>query len=83
MRQIGAKPVTKIRKNTSTELYRESKYRRKALKKYREKGYRKWAEENNYGMRWSGTEGILSAVKRKFGENCISRSVEHLEAKGC
>ncbi|MEM3860050.1 MAG: hypothetical protein QW478_11725 [Candidatus Micrarchaeaceae archaeon] len=24
---------------------------------------------NNYGVRWPGTEGIFSAVKRKFGEN--------------
>ena len=41
-----------------------------------------WVSENNYGMRWPGTEGIFSAVKRKFGENCVSRSVEGLEAEG-
>ena len=45
-------------------------------------GYRTWAEENHYGMRWPGTEGIFSAVKRKFGENCVSRSVDGLEAEG-
>ena len=33
-------------------------------------------------MRWPGTEGIFSAVKRKFGENCVSRYVEGLEAEG-
>jgi hypothetical protein len=59
-----------------------SKYRRKAIREYRENGYRTWAEENHYGMRWPGTEGIFSAVKRKFGENCVSRSVEGLEAEG-
>ena len=33
-------------------------------------------------MRWSGTEGIFSAVKRKFGENCVSRSAGGLETGG-
>ena len=33
-------------------------------------------------MRWPGTEGTFSAVKRKFGENCVSRSVKSLEAEG-
>ncbi len=31
-------------------------------------------------MRWPGTEGIFSAVKRKFNENCVSRSVKGMEA---
>lgn len=79
---IGAKPIIKIRKNASTDHYKGSKYRRKAIREYREKGYKTWAEENNYGMRWPGTEGIFSAVKRKFGENCVSRSTEGLEAEG-
>ena len=38
--------------------------------------------ENNYGMRWPGTERIFSAVKRKLGVNCVSRSVEGLEDEG-
>jgi len=79
---IGAKPVIKIRKNASADHYKGSKYRRKAIREYQEKGYKTWAEENHYGMRWPGTEGIFSAVKRKFGENCMSRSVEGLEAEG-
>jgi phosphoribosylaminoimidazole (AIR) synthetase len=35
-------------------------------------------------MRLPGTDGIFSAVKRKFGvgENCVSRSVDGLEAEG-
>ena len=33
-------------------------------------------------MRWPGTEGIFSATKRKFGENCVSRSKEGLKAEG-
>ena len=78
----GTDPIIKIRKNASTDRYRGSKYRRRAVREYREKGYRQWAEENKYGMRWPGTEGIFSAVKRKFGENCVSRSPEGLEAEG-
>ena len=41
-----------------------------------------WAKEKGYGMRWPGTEGIFSAVKRKYGENCVSKSVKSLEAEG-
>ena len=59
-----------------------SKHRRKEIREYREKGYRRWAEDNDYGMRWPGTEGVFSAVKRKFGENCVSRSTEGLAAEG-
>ncbi len=79
---ISAKPVIKIRKNASTERCRGSRYRRKEVREYKEKGYKQWAEEKHYGMRWPGTEGIFSAVKRKFGENCVSRSTEGLEAEG-
>lgn len=79
---IGTKPVIKIRKNASTERSRGSKYRRRAIKEYREKGYKTWADQNQYGMRWPGTEGIFSAVKRKFGENCVSRSIKGLEIEG-
>ena len=82
MHSIGARPVVKIRKNASPDRYKGSKYRRRAIREYREKGYRTWAEEKHYGMRWPGTEGIFSAGKRKFGENCVSRSAEGLEAEG-
>ena len=33
-------------------------------------------------MRWPGTEGIFSAVKRKYGENCVSGSIDGLESEG-
>ena len=79
---IGAMPVIKIRKNASTDHYKGSKYRRKAIRECKEKGYKTWAEENSYGMRWPGTEGIFSSVKRKFSENCVSRSARGLEAEG-
>ena len=75
MHQIGAKPVIKIRRNASTDHYRGSKYRRKAVKENQKKRYRQWSEENNYGMRWPGTEGIFSTIKGKFGENCVNQSL--------
>lgn len=37
---------------------------------------------NSYGKKWSGTDGIFSVVKRKFGENCMGRSAKGLEADG-
>ena len=82
MHSIGAKPVIKIGKNASTDHCKGSKCRRKAIREYKEKGYKPWAEENCYGTRWPGTEGIFSAVKRKFSENCVSRSGRSLESEG-
>ncbi len=79
---MGFRPVIKIRKNAAPDIYKGSKYRRRAIREYRKKGYREWADREQYGMRWPGTEGIFSAVKRKFGENCMSRSAKGLEAEG-
>jgi hypothetical protein len=41
------------------------------------KGYKAWAREREYGIRWLGTEGIFSAVKRKFGEQTRSLRIEN------
>ncbi|MEM3415582.1 MAG: hypothetical protein QW575_08435 [Thermoproteota archaeon] len=30
----------------------------------------------NYDIRWVGTESIFSAVKKKYGENTVSRPKE-------
>jgi len=79
---LGAKSVIKIRKNAAPENIRSSKWRRKEAREYKKQGYRPWADENGYGMRWPGTEGIFSAVKRKYGENLVSRSIEGLVAEG-
>jgi hypothetical protein len=53
---------------------RDTKTRRKAMQK-------KWREKVKLGLRWPGTEGIFSAVKRKFGENTVSRKKENLIAE--
>jgi len=51
--------------------------------KFQNLGYEKWSEETQYGMRWTGTEGIISAVKRKFGERVRAKKEENMlrEAK--
>ena len=82
LHEIGAKPAVKIRRNSTGDWYRGSKYRNRVVREYRMMGYKRWARENNYGMRWPGTEGIFSAVKRKFGENTVSRSIVGLLAEG-
>lgn len=56
----------------------DSYCRKRAIEKFKEKGYKKWAEEKKYGMRWPGTEGIFSAVKRKFGENTRAHKIENM-----
>ena len=81
LHSLGAKPVIKIRKN-ATDWYRGSKYRRREVREYKEMGYERWSSLNSYGMRWPCIEGIFSAVKRKFGENTLSRSEDDLLAEG-
>ncbi len=51
--------------------------------KFKELGYEEWAKEKEYGKRWLGTEGIISAVKRCFGERVRSKKKENMikEAK--
>lgn len=51
--------------------------------KFQELGYEDWAKEKEYGKRWLGTEGIISAVKRCFGERVRSKKEENMikEAK--
>ncbi|MEM0049905.1 MAG: hypothetical protein QXW39_05170 [Candidatus Bathyarchaeia archaeon] len=48
------------------EEYELSQYLVDQLRKL---GCERWFSLNNYGMSWPGTEGIFSAMKRKFGEN--------------
>ena len=46
--------------------------------KFQSLGYEAWAEKVSYGMRWTGTEGIISAVKRKFGERVRAKKEENM-----
>jgi hypothetical protein len=41
-------------------------------------GYKKWAKQNEYGRRWTGTEGILSAVKKIYSERVRAHKVSNM-----
>lgn len=75
-------PVIKIGKGANPEA--EGSWRRSVeVKKYKKLGYKKWAEQNEYGRRWTGTEGIFSAVKKIYSERVRAHKISNmcLEAK--
>ncbi len=82
LEEFGIESAVKIRKNASTEHCRGSKRRRSEIRKERKLGYEQWARETRYGMRWVATEGIFSAVKRKFGERSVSKNRDSMIAEG-
>lgn len=85
LHETGTEPVIKIARNSESCPKRRppgAKHRRRAIREYGALGYRDWAAQKGYGMRWPGTEGIFSAMKRKFGENVLSRSPTGLVAEG-
>ncbi len=69
--------VVKIRKNAIIDPG-GSVRRNIEVAKYQEIGYEKWAKERQYGQRWAGTEGIFSAVKRKYGERVRAKLEENM-----
>ena len=70
----GIEPAVKPRKNAILEEGDCLRNREILLMK---KGYKKWARKRRYGLRWNGTEGVFSAVKRKFGEHTRSTKIEN------
>jgi len=85
LRETGTEPAIKIRKTATVKIRSNPhgvKARRRAVREYQALGYTEWAAQKQYGLRWPGTEGIFSAVKRKFGENVVSRSPAGLVAEG-
>ena len=66
-----------IKIHKSSVVKDDGSMRDKEVALYKKKGYRKWAKEKEYGLRWNGTEGIFSAVKRKFGEQTRSTKIEN------
>lgn len=80
--QHRIKPVIKIGKDANPEA--DGSWRRSVeVRKYKKLGYKKWAKQNEYGRRWTGTEGIFSAVKKIYGERVRAHKVDNmcLEAK--
>lgn len=77
--QYAIQAAIKIRKNASIDPEGKGSWRREQeVLNYRKKGYRRWAKEKEYGRRWTGTEGIFSAVKGIFGEETRSKKIGNL-----
>ena len=71
-------PSIKIRKNAKLSDDGKGSWKRnQEILKYRKEGYKNWAKKKQYGRRWTGTEGLFSAIKRIFGENTRSRRKEN------
>src|SRR3989344_9300084 len=80
--QHRIKPVIKIGKDANPDA--DGSWKRSIeVRKYKKLGYKKWAKKNEYGRRWTGTEGIFSAVKKIYGERVKAHKVSNmcLEAK--
>ena len=75
--------AVKIRQNAIIDPG-DSVRRNIEVAKFQELGYKEWAKQRKYGQRWVGTEGIFSAVKRKFGERVRAKEEIYMikEAKG-
>lgn len=75
LEMYGIESAIKIRKGSVDKG--EGSLRDEEVRMYIKKGYKKWARKRQYGLRWNGTEGIFSAVKRKFGEQTRSHKIEN------
>jgi len=77
--QHNIEPIIKIRENAVADPGSGGSWKRgKEVEKYHKEGYKKWAKKRHYGQRWTGTEGIFSAVKRIFSERVRSRKKENM-----
>lgn len=81
--QHNIEPVIKIRENAVVDPGGGSWRRAQEVEWYCKWGYKKWAEIKHYGRRWTGTEGIISAVKVMFGDRVRSKQLVNMceEAK--
>jgi hypothetical protein len=68
----GIEPVIKPDRNARDDS--DSPVRNRNVKERKKKGHKRWSKKHGYGFRWPATEGILSAVKRIFGEHVSARS---------
>lgn len=74
----GTKSAIPARKNASTNANGSMRRAREVLE-YKTKKWNDWAHDKNYGLRWLGTEGIFSAIKRIFGEKTKAKQKETME----
>ena len=72
----GLKPIIKPDKNAREDT--DCALRNQEVKLRNKLGYKLWARRRGYGHRWPATEGIISAVKRIFGEQLLATSEKGL-----
>jgi hypothetical protein len=63
----AAAAAIKLPKNANVKAH-GSMRRSREVQEFLDLGYEAWASVKHYGRRWTGTEGIFSAVKTIFGE---------------
>jgi hypothetical protein len=74
LQRYNSLTAIKIRKNASGKAD-GSLRRAREIEEYMSLGYEKWAKIKCYGRRWTGTEGVFSAVKTIFGEKVRAKTV--------
>lgn len=74
LEMYGILAAIKIRENASDNA-KGSMRRAREVEEYKELDYEEWAKKKRYGRRWTGTEGIFSAVKTIFGEHVRAKTV--------
>lgn len=73
---LGIEPGIKTRGNASTNPTRgkiTSPLRAKVARYRKRYGYKTWSKKTGYGKRWN-VEGVISTLKRVFGETLSARS---------
>ncbi len=76
LEELGIEPGIKTRSNATTTIARQgtSSPLRAKVARYRKRyGYKAWKKKTGYGKRWN-VEGVISAIKRIFGETLSARS---------
>jgi hypothetical protein len=66
LKQERIRPIIKPDKNAKEDS--DSTWRNINVKYLNQYGYDAWSSKLKYGLRWPSTEGIISAIKRMFGE---------------
>lgn len=69
----GIETAVPPRDDASTKA-RGSIRRKHEVLEYKSKTWDEWAGDKDYGMRWPGSEGVFSAVKRMFGEHTKAKT---------
>ena len=76
LEQHGTESAIPIRDNASNKAH-GSMRRAREVAEYQLQKWDDWAQGKQYGKRWLGTEGVISAVKGVFGEHTRAKTAEN------